>query len=96
MSCLDDMNVQEFPWVWLRDNCQCSKCYEPISQCRIVNLTEWDLDIRPRDVQVEEMVVMVVVGMVVVVAAVVAVVVVVVVVVVKIMMTLPVCGPPGG
>ena len=60
MSCLDDMYVQEFPWVWLRDNCQCSKCYEPISQCRIVNLTEWDLDIRPRDVQVEQMVVMVV------------------------------------
>ena len=24
---------QEFPWVWLRDNCQCSQCYETISRC---------------------------------------------------------------
>lgn len=46
---------EEYPWVWLRDNCQCSKCYEPISQCRIVNLTEWDLDIKPRDVQVDDL-----------------------------------------
>ena len=42
----------EYPWVWLRDNCQCSECYEPISHCRIINLTEWSLDIKPREVSV--------------------------------------------
>ena len=33
---------EEFPWVWLRDSCQCRHCYEPLSDCRVVNLTEWD------------------------------------------------------
>ena len=28
----DSKEQQEFPWVWLRDNCQCSECYEKISQ----------------------------------------------------------------
>ena len=44
--------VTEYPWVWLRDNCQCSQCFESISQCRIINLTEWDLNVRPRSVSV--------------------------------------------
>ena len=26
----------EYPWVWLRDNCQCHECFEPISQVRFV------------------------------------------------------------
>ena len=43
---------EQFPWVWLRDSCQCSQCFEPISSCRVVNLTEWDLNIRPTRVQV--------------------------------------------
>jgi len=45
---------EEFPWVWLRDNCQSSKCYEPISNCRIINLTEWDLNTRPVKVEAKE------------------------------------------
>lgn len=44
--------VHEYPWVWLRDNCQCPECYEPISHCRIINLTEWELNVRPASVQV--------------------------------------------
>ena len=35
--------LQEFPWSWLRDNCQCSQCFEKISKCRIINLTEWEV-----------------------------------------------------
>ena len=42
---------EEYPWVWLRDNCQCPQCFEPLSQCRIVNLTEWDLGSRPAGVE---------------------------------------------
>jgi len=45
---------EEYPWVWLRDNCQCSKCYEPGSNCRIVNLTEWDLNMKPKKVEAKE------------------------------------------
>ena len=47
-----EAEVTEYPWVWLRDNCQCSQCFEPISQCRIINLTEWDLNITPGSVSV--------------------------------------------
>ena len=46
------MNVHEYPLVWRRDNCQCPECYEPISHCRIINLTEWELNVRPASVQV--------------------------------------------
>ena len=46
----------EYPWVWLRDNCQCSQCYEGISHCRIINLTEFDLSIKPKYVKVTPMV----------------------------------------
>merc|ERR1712013_699237 len=42
---------EEFPWVWLRDNCQCLQCFEPISHCRVVNLTEWNLNIKPVNVK---------------------------------------------
>lgn len=45
---------EEFPWVWLRDNCQCSKCYEPVSMCRIINLTEWDLNTKPVEVKTSD------------------------------------------
>jgi len=44
---------EEFPWVWLRDNCQCPQCYEALSRCRIHNLTEWDIGVKPRQVEVD-------------------------------------------
>merc|ERR1712032_1593437 len=43
-----DGKEEEFPWVWLRDNCQCTQCYEAISRCRIHNLTEWEIGVKPR------------------------------------------------
>ena len=46
--------MHEYPWVWLRDNCQSEESFEAVSQCRIINLTEWDLGIRPKHVQNEE------------------------------------------
>jgi len=42
---------EEFPWVWLRDSCQCAQCHEPISSCRIINLTEWNLSVRPTELK---------------------------------------------
>ena len=43
---------EHYPWVWLRDSCQCGQCHEPVSSCRVVNLTEWDLNIKPASVKV--------------------------------------------
>jgi len=45
---------EEFPWVWLRDNCQCPTCYEPLAQSRIVNLSEFDQKVKAKKCQVEE------------------------------------------
>jgi len=42
---------EEYPWVWLRDSCPCPLCYDPLSQSRIINLTEWDLNIKPAAVK---------------------------------------------
>jgi len=42
---------EHYPWVWLRDSCQCGQCHEPVSSCRVVNLTEWDLNIKPDSVK---------------------------------------------
>ena len=43
---------EQYPWVWLRDSCQCGQCHEPVSSCRVVNLTEWNLNIKPASVKV--------------------------------------------
>jgi len=46
--------LEEYPWVWLRDNCQCKLCYESQAQSRILNLAEFDLDTRPLSAQIED------------------------------------------
>jgi len=38
---------EQYPWVWLRDSCQCPQCHEAVSKSRIINLTEWDLNVKP-------------------------------------------------
>merc|ERR1712181_148516 len=40
--------------VWLRDNCQCNQCYGGISRCRIHNLTEWEIGVKPSKVEVDQ------------------------------------------
>merc|ERR1712032_1761450 len=49
-----DGKEEEFPWVWLRDNCQCTQCYEAISRCRIHNPTEWEIGVKPSKVEVDQ------------------------------------------
>ena len=44
--------VEKFPYVWLRDNCQCEKCFEQKSFSRVVNLNEFPVDIKPKEVKV--------------------------------------------
>ena len=36
----------DFPFVWLRDNCQCPLCFHPVSFGRTVLLRTIDMDVR--------------------------------------------------
>lgn len=33
-----------FPFTWLRDNCQCEKCFHPHSEARIINCQQFNVN----------------------------------------------------
>ncbi|CAH1259077.1 Hypp2145 [Branchiostoma lanceolatum] len=39
--------VDRFPYIWLRDNCQCSECFQADLNKRLVLTSELDLDVSP-------------------------------------------------
>ena len=39
--------VDRYPSVWLRDNCQCPDCFDPSSRQRKLLLRNFDADIQP-------------------------------------------------
>lgn len=41
-----------FPLVWLRDNCQCEKCYHEQSSSRILNWDSFNVDVKTEFVEV--------------------------------------------
>ena len=43
-----DSPSDQFPFVWRRDNCQCSLCFDSSSQSRTINLSLFKTDIQPR------------------------------------------------
>jgi len=43
----------QFPFVWLRDNCQCSQCFDSSSQSRTINLSLFKTDIQPRHADIK-------------------------------------------
>ncbi|XP_059046936.1 gamma-butyrobetaine dioxygenase-like [Achroia grisella] len=43
-----------FPYVWLRDNCQCEMCFHQSARSRILDWSNFDLDVKPRDVVRDE------------------------------------------
>ena len=47
-------DVEKFPYLWLRDNCQCDLCFEKKSFSRVVNLSEFPVDIKPKEVKVRK------------------------------------------
>ncbi|XP_072032174.1 gamma-butyrobetaine dioxygenase-like [Amphiura filiformis] len=57
-SCLlkhDDGNlIGTYPYVWLRDNCRCDKCFHPSSRGRLVLMGNLDPDILPDVAEVED------------------------------------------
>ncbi|XP_076066288.1 gamma-butyrobetaine dioxygenase-like [Oratosquilla oratoria] len=46
-----DGEPSEYPYVWLRENCQCSSCFNASAIARAFLLEELDLTITPKDVQ---------------------------------------------
>ena len=44
---------RDFPFVWLRDNCQCPRCFHPVSKARLVLLGDVCPDVRPKAVEVD-------------------------------------------
>ena len=47
-------DANEYPAVWLRDNCQCPKCYNKHANARLLLMKDLDVDIKPKQVSVEE------------------------------------------
>ncbi|XP_059091647.1 gamma-butyrobetaine dioxygenase-like [Tigriopus californicus] len=50
---LDDekeFRSEKFPFVWLRDNCTCSQCFQPASKARFVLMKDLKLDVKPKTV----------------------------------------------
>ena len=41
-----------YPFVWLRDCCQCEDCFHPDSKARMILLEDLDLDVKPKTVNV--------------------------------------------
>ena len=39
-----------FPSIWLRDNCQCPKCFNEHAQARLVLMKDLDLEIRATNI----------------------------------------------
>lgn len=49
-----DGTTGDFPYCWLRDNCQCPRCYDNKSFTRRLVLDDWSDEDRPLDVQVDK------------------------------------------
>ena len=50
----NDNNEFLYPLVWLRDNCQCPNCFHPKSKARLSLMRDLDVDIKVKDVNVQE------------------------------------------
>lgn len=44
----------EFPYIWLRDNCQCPACFLDTASSRVSRVTDLSHDVRPKEVYVSE------------------------------------------
>ena len=47
-----DEKLLQYPWLWLRDNCQYSKCFHPVTLNRTWSMDQLDLTVKPTDAQV--------------------------------------------
>ncbi|XP_069938117.1 gamma-butyrobetaine dioxygenase-like, partial [Cherax quadricarinatus] len=49
-----DGETDVYPYVWLRDHCQCPDCFHPITKSRILSLGDLQLAVSPTSIQVVE------------------------------------------
>ncbi|KAK7791561.1 hypothetical protein R5R35_011064 [Gryllus longicercus] len=47
-----DGNVLKYPWIWLRDNCQCSSCFNPKLQSRTIDWRTFDISVNPKSLHI--------------------------------------------
>ena len=47
-------DVNEYPAVWLRDNCQCPSCYNKHANARLLLMKDLDVDVQPDRVSVQD------------------------------------------
>ena len=44
--------LDEYPAVWLRDNCQCPKCYNKNANARLLLMKDLDVNVKPSQVTI--------------------------------------------
>ncbi|XP_071963138.1 gamma-butyrobetaine dioxygenase-like isoform X1 [Antedon mediterranea] len=49
-----DQNQKNYPYVWLRDNCKCSKCYHEVASQRLLQFVDLDIDVEAKSMHVSE------------------------------------------
>lgn len=49
-----DAQHDEYSWVWLRDNCQCLKCYNVVAKNRMMLMQDLDVNIKPLKIATNE------------------------------------------
>lgn len=49
-----DHQTCDFKYVWLRDNCQCSKCIHPDNKQKLTDSASLDINIRPKGFRINE------------------------------------------
>ena len=47
-------NINEYPAVWLRDNCQCPSCYNKHANARLLLMKNLDVEVQPKHITVED------------------------------------------
>jgi Gamma-butyrobetaine hydroxylase-like, N-terminal len=45
-------NKLEFPVIWLRDNCQCSACFDPQTYTRLIDWDTFDFNLQLNAIEV--------------------------------------------
>lgn len=43
----DDNNIKKYPYIWLRDHCKCSMCFNSVTEELELDISEISLDIKP-------------------------------------------------
>ena len=49
-----ERRVFQYPGVWIRDNCQCPKCFDKSSQNRKIVLKDLNVEVKPNQVEVQK------------------------------------------